>query len=578
MTVDHAAGIVSGQSGSWLRVFGLSAVLLGLQGVLGGFFYETNDDLLMELLLRGITGAVPVDNLYLYLHGWSNLLAALYSYAPAVPWYGLTLYVTLYFSLAICFWTLEEISRKRLNGWQLASLQIVFYALTFFLHAVQINFTRPALLLGAAAGLLLLTPRPDGSSPRWPVWVLASLALVAGWGLRPSGGILGLVLTLPLALWQGWARALRVAGYAGGLILLLTFLGGLSDTAEIKDYRRNDLERSRLFDYASSRLEIHTPTDSLAYATLVPYQGINDSVLLNPEFFRRAMQPAAGQHFKAGVYGGALISAGGSLVLRMPGCLLAVFACILLVASAVRSGRLRFRSWRVLLFGVYQGFFWLVFLALVSHMPLRVLQPIVTIYTIVNVIMVFGYLFPEGVTQLLPRWQYRALLVTGMAVGALWLLVNVRLVRMLSLDNANHMDYLAQLEQEIGSGILIEQGLFAAYPHLSPLSQHHLGNYRKIVMLTGWPAFDPSQPRLRQALVGTRDLAQTLQRLGQRPGTSWVMQPAFAQLLGRYLSARLELPVGQHIHFEPVSESRLPTPASVPPRRFRMYQGSLPVH
>lgn len=577
--IDQQVDLPTGPAGRWLRVFGLAALLLSLQGLANGFFYENADDLLMDLLLRGITSAGHVADLHLYLHGWSQALAALYGWAPSVPWYGLMLYGTLYLALTVCFWSLEELSRGRLNGWQLAGGQVLFYGLTFFLHAVQINFTRPALLLGAAAGLLLLVPRANGRLPRWPVWGLAGLALALAWGLRPAGGLLGLGLTVPLALWLGWGRALRVAGFVGGGVLLCTFLAGLNDTAETEVYRRNDLERARLFDHVSGRLEIHTPIDSLAYQTLIPYWGINDSVLLNPAFFQRVTRPSVNQDFLTNVYGKALFTAVGSLLLRMSGCLLVVLGGWLLVASGVRRGRLRLRSWPVAAFGLYQVGFWLLFLGLVSHLPLRVLQPVVTIYTIVNLGLVFGCLLPEdGVLALLPRWPQRALLAAGLAVGGIWLVVNFRLLRTLRQENTEHRTYLGRLAQEAGSGLLIEQGLYNAYNHLSPLRPYHFGHYRNVMVLAGWIAFDPSQPRLRQALAGTRDLPTALLRLGHRPDTHWVLEPAFAKMLAHYLNARLALPTDQQAHFELVPDSQLPTPNSTPSRLFRLYQGAAPAN
>jgi len=558
----------------WLRIFGLSVVLLVLQGILRGFFYETNDDLLMELLLRGISGAAPVSNLHLYLHGWGQLLVTLYSWAPSVPWYGLLLYTLLYLALVVSFWVIELLGQGRLRHSQMLIIEIVFYGLTYFLHAVQINFTRPALLLGAAAGLLLLTPRHSGSHPKWPVWLLAGLLLAAGWAVRPSGGTLGLLLTLPLVLWQGWGRGIRVVGFLGGLLLVLTGLRTVIETAEVKQYRRNDFERSQLFDYGTKKLDVRTSLDSLAYATLVPYQGINDSVLLNPAFFQRSMQPVSGQGLNIRAYTGALMLALGSLALRMPGCLLLVLAGALVVVGAVSRGQLQARSWQVLAYLAHHIFFGAIVLALASHMPLRVLQPIVTIHVLVNLVLVFGCLLPIIDGVMLPRLQQRWLLGAAIGVGATWLVVNVRLVRQLHRDNLAHDSYLAQLEKEAGPGLLVEQGLYAAYPHLNPLNEHYLQKYRKLVMLTGWLAFDPSQPRLRSAVAGTRDLATALLRVGQQPGTNWVLQPTFAPLLGRYLNQRLALPSNEQVRFELVAESKLPNPASNPPRRFRMVQGT----
>lgn len=563
--------IMSSTGWRWLRIFGLSALLLGLQGAFGGFFYETNDDLLMELLLRGINGAAPVSNLQLYLHGWSQLLATLYTWFPTIPWYALLLYVLLYASLTVFFWTLDVISCNRLNSSQTALVQIVFYGLTYFLHAVQINFTRPALLLGASAGLLLLVPRRKNLRAVWSVWLLAGFALIASWALRPSGAALGLVLTLPLVLWHGWGRGAKVISFLCGLLLALTGIRILAEAPEAKLYRHLDLERSQLFDYRTSTLEVHTPLDSLAYSTLVPYMGLNDSVLINPAFFKRAMTPILKQGLNIGVNTNDLIVVAGSIGLRLSGCLLLIGFGLLVVMRAMRQGLLRNHPWQLFVYFAYQPFFGIIVLVLSSHLPLRVLQPIVTIYTLVNLIIVFGLLLPK-VDILLSVVQKRWLLGTVLVMGMVWLVVNLRLVRQLSRDNATQDAYLAQLEKEVGPNLLIEQGLYAAYSHLSPLGEHHLQHYRKIMMLTGWPAFDPSQPRLRSSLAGTRDLALALLYLGQQPTTNWALQPSFARLLGQYINERLTLPLARQVHFEPVVESSLPTSDSNPPRRFRLVQ------
>jgi hypothetical protein len=556
--------------GLWWRVWGWSGLLLVVQGLLRGFYYETNDDILMDLLMRGVSAAEPVRNLHMFLHGWSQLMAGLYTVAPGVPWYALLLYTMLYLALAASFWTIEMVVANRIHGWMLLVVETGFYCLTYFLHALLINFTRPSLLLGAAAGLILLVPRPSMQPPSRIAWLLAALALLAAWGFRPSGAALGLVLTLPLVIWQGWRRGTRIVAMLGGLLLLLTVGHTVTASTTTKAYESSNKQRVNIFDYSVAQLEVSNPVDSLAYLTMMPYQGLNDSVLLNPGFFARVMHMRTGQRFNLRVYQEPLRLAVGSTVLRLPGCLLLVAFGAGLVMAALRRGQLQLRSWPVLVYIAYQGLFWGVFLVLVPHFPLRVLQPIMTIYLLVNVIMVDRYLLPTSQLTDLPIWMRRSFSLAGVSVVALWLVVNGRLLSQLIHENAAQTAYLAHLETLNGPGVVIEQNMPSLYGHLSPLDEHHFTGYRKIFMLAGWTAFDPSQILLRQSLTGTRDLPASLLRLNKQAGTNWVMQPSFARIMGRYLNERLALPPGQRVHFELIPDSYPTTTLIRPPYRFRL--------
>ncbi|WP_460675840.1 hypothetical protein [Hymenobacter coalescens] len=559
----------------WARIFGLPAVLMGLQGLMGGFHYESNDDLIIDLLLRGISGPEPVANLHLYLHGWSQLLAALYMALPAVSWYALMLYGLLYLALVNSFYVLEELSNERLRPLELLLVEVAFWAATYFLHAVQINFTRPAILLGAAAGLLLFAPRAGGRRASTTTYVWAGLALAAAWGVRPAAAELGLGLTLPLVLWQGRRRGTQTVAFAGVLLLTLTGLQRLTAPPTADYYRQMDLERAHLFDYRTTELSVHNAQDSLAYQSLIPHQGINDTLLLNQSFFQRCARPVASP-LDVESYSDSLVTAVGSLLLRLNPCLLAVLGCWLAVGQALRRGRLQWRSWPVLVFWTYQVGFAGLFLLLVPHLPLRVLQSIVTVYTLVNLVLAFGLLLPEFTWPRLRPVQRHWALGSALAVLALWLGVNGQLWQRLNRNKQLHSEYLQALRAEAGRGVVVEQGLHGAFVHLSPFASYELLAFYKIMSLTGWNAFDPSQPRLRQVLTGTRDLPLTLQQLNQRPSTTWLLLPDFAPFLEHYLNHRLALPPGQRLRLEPAADSRLLTAANLPRRYYLRSENTAP--
>ena len=70
----------------------------------------------------------------------------------------------------------------------------------------------------------------------------------------------------------------------------------------------------------------------------------------------------------------------------------------------------------------------------------------------------------------------------------------------------------------------------------------------------------------------------TLLRLGRRLDTRWVLEPAFVKMLAHYLNDRLAQSTGQRIRFEPMSDSQLPTTASLPSRLLLMYQRPAPMN
>ena len=190
---------------TWQLTWGLAAGLVLLTYVIVGFYYDTNDDMVIKLLISGKTAASPVGNLYVYLLGWAYLLSALYRWLPLVSWYDILMVGALYVGLVVSFRLLCAASTAVLNRRQQLVLCILFFVLVYLPHFIVVNFTRPAVLLGALAGLVLVV-ESEKLPQRAGRWLTAGLLLAAGWGLRPIGASLGVALVVPMLVLLPWRR------------------------------------------------------------------------------------------------------------------------------------------------------------------------------------------------------------------------------------------------------------------------------------------------------------------------------------------------------------------------------------
>ena len=547
----------------WLRIVLLPLLLLGAVYGACGFYYESNDDLTIVLLVRGITAAAPVSNLHVYLGWWGHFLAALYTWVPEFPWYDALLTLLVYVSLVVAFYVLEAIAWSEQRRWRTLVLELAFFGATYVPHLVQMNFTRPALLLGVVAGLLLALP--TGGRRNAGRWAVAGLLFVAGWQLRSQAAELGALLTVPVLLLHSWRRALGALLGLMALVGLLILETKLEDSPAGATYVHINNIRTQAFDYQRYNFVLRTPADSLAYAALGMGMGPYDTGLVNEAFFQRCLRPAVSAN---GTTGRAVIQ----LIfndLKQYQCLAAALTLYgwFLVMGALQRGALAGRQRAVWIFGLYQGFFWALYLgvALYFHPVPRVAHPMITAYLLTNLVMLHGFM---GLDLSAPRPSRTESLGWGFILTSALLLTVVRewrVVRAIQASERNHAAYLVQLRNEAGGDILVEGGLYNVLDHLLLFKPYEFLAYRRIVTLGGWSIYDPSQPALRRYLTGQANTAEALLALGRQPRVMWVMQPAFAVSVAKYLNFRLRRPAGHPIRFV-LANSQLPP--GIGPRRY----------
>jgi hypothetical protein len=499
----------------------LPLLLLLASGLGLGCFSETNDDLTIVALLRGISAAAPVTDLHLYFHGYAALWSRLYAVYPLVPWYALTLYALLYGATVLTFAVLERVLRPRVSLGQVLVFLGLFFAVAWLEHGFWFNYVRVPILL-AGAGVLFAAQRAPA---RWAL-VAGLLAFGLAWLIRPSAAVLGLVAALPGAWWLARWRALPMVAAAvawaavGALWLNLTW-----DSDEVA-FRRLDVLKSNINDYQLYHPQPRTAPDSLAMAE-VQHWMLNDSTLINESLFSRAA-PFDVAYFLQHTAPGKL-----AVLLKQLGRdyfpLLLALAVVAYQVSYSPQRQPRREFWLVQL-----GFAGLLLLLGVGlKMPPRLALPLLDFWLLANLI----YL-----------WQHTrgALGHSLFKVGAVLLLMAVpygyktwhRHTLLMQEQHANTAQRRLLLGPAGAAQLIVSDAVEVTYKSASPFADPVFGSSVQVVSLMGWQTLDPSQSAFRQHLTGVREFSPAIRQLATRGNVRWMLTPAGAALLNQHLQLK----------------------------------------
>jgi hypothetical protein len=196
--------------------------------ILFGFFltcatpvYETNDDLMMQMIASGFHTGHPDAHLVFtnILIGWA--LRFLYGAWAGCNWYFIYLLAVHYVALtAIAFLV---VSRR--GGWLFTMLYVGFFLIVETRILLYLQFTTTAFLAGTAGLLLLVDGLRPGHPAHWPK-VIAGIAFVGLLCLvREPVVLLLAVIACPFLLERfglaGWRRLLGTVLACAGIFLVL---------------------------------------------------------------------------------------------------------------------------------------------------------------------------------------------------------------------------------------------------------------------------------------------------------------------------------------------------------------------
>lgn len=164
-----------------------------------GFFFETNDDPQMALLFNGFWSTGPEPDLQFWHLFTGYLLSMLYQEFDSIAWYGLFMYMMLWFSTINFFLIIRTLFKVKPLWLSILSFVFIFYFVVFE-NIVLLNFSRVAILLSGSALLLFLVREICTQDQKngavlfsWCIiqYILSALT-------RPEGAFLSAVIMIPL--------------------------------------------------------------------------------------------------------------------------------------------------------------------------------------------------------------------------------------------------------------------------------------------------------------------------------------------------------------------------------------------
>ncbi|MCB9231937.1 MAG: hypothetical protein H6581_09755 [Bacteroidia bacterium] len=160
-----------------------------------GFYYGWMDDSIIDNYLRGEFSARPVPDFYLYLRGFSQIIAWLYARFPSVPWFGLLLFVSILGAVFNLFYFINRmLTRAKVAPWKITLLLLLIFGGILLENVFLLNITRSGLLL-AGASLFCLADLAiyDREIPRKSLkFFLFTLLFVCGYLIRPETTVIPL--------------------------------------------------------------------------------------------------------------------------------------------------------------------------------------------------------------------------------------------------------------------------------------------------------------------------------------------------------------------------------------------------
>jgi hypothetical protein len=203
----------------WAAVVNL--ILFGLFLACATSVYETNDDLMMQMISSGFHTGHPDEHLVFtnVLIGWA--LRFLYGTWAGCNWYLVYLLAVHYAALtAVAFLVMS-----RRGGWLFVFLYLGFFLIVETRILLHLQFTTTAFLAGTAGLLLLVDGLRPGRPVHWPK-VIAGIAFASLMCLvREPVALLLVMIACPFLLERfgmaGWRRLLGTGLACAGIFLVL---------------------------------------------------------------------------------------------------------------------------------------------------------------------------------------------------------------------------------------------------------------------------------------------------------------------------------------------------------------------
>jgi hypothetical protein len=521
----------------WIWVVSLPLLFFGLTYIVWGFYYETNDDQLITLLLRGITIQPALNNLSIYFYGWSGVLTHLYQWLPALPWYGLFLYTGLLGATMLAFSLLWRAANDYVKTWQLLLLITVFYLAGWLEHVMWFNYMRVPFLLAGTAYLVLVQQMAKKHSP-WCYLVLG-LVFIAALAIRPSAALLGLALVGPVFLFFAKGQSinrvyLRPMFLYGSIAFIFLLFLRLNQTPAVKEYQRLDWLKSTVLDFQIYEAKPANQADSLAFKAIDNWL-LADTRVVNEKFY--AQTGAFNLAFILKQVAPSKLAHLTEILVRDQFLVLSLNAILLFYLFFRFRPESNFS--RQLLLG-YQLYFWglIIIIGVLLKLPPRVITPALSLYILVHLVIFFRVVkFGNNSGKISKPLIMLILLLVGLQIYKF-----SHRAALQHKQKQKHEVFLADIGASFENKILVS-AVFPDYLRsLSPFRNYNFGN-NSVFLLTGWSTLDPGYKNYFTRISGEPDFAATVGALARNPASVWLLTPDFKGFFNEYMQVFYQQPL-----------------------------------
>jgi hypothetical protein len=353
------------------------SIIFLLIGITGSFIYDTNDEVGLESLFRGLYLNTPITNIDCGFKGISFLYTFLYAnFDFGINYFGISLILLNWWAFILLTFILLKNVPSYKTFWSLIFLLMAFN------NIFMVSFTMTSIFASFAAYLLFLYALTDIESLKKKIFaiIMSSIAIVFAYLMRPTSGTLALLLFAPILIWhilfntKGYRRLLP-------LLVVVPFLFSLLLEKQVI----NNLEKNTNHNY--NVIDIFAKIVDYGYTLNI--QNKNHEKLLyevNNWFFA---DPGTYNiiNYKNLLVNPKRITSINNLKFTLQYILkslfnwrsLAYFAFIAVTLSLLMI--LKFKNVKVMIFYLSIGYFFAVIIAItyMMKMPPWVLMPILTI-------------------------------------------------------------------------------------------------------------------------------------------------------------------------------------------------------
>ena len=258
MTEITGDGSVRSDAGILRRAFLVAAVVVGLFVLAVPVKYVVNDDPSFAMILSGSDGFSASADLPFLSRIFSQLLYSLYAVAPAVPWYGVCLYLSAFLGLGLLLTVPFATGFTRLG----TVVMLVGWSPYLLFGLYNISMTSVTLWLQFGAILHVLGWLRSDRNWRLSGWLVGT-ALVVGYLWRWELFLVFSVFAAPLFLFVTRAELRKSLPVLIGLCLVVVcdrsweYLE--TGTTEYQEYQVFNRVRGRFHDRAEGQWHASTP-------------------------------------------------------------------------------------------------------------------------------------------------------------------------------------------------------------------------------------------------------------------------------------------------------------------------------